>query len=68
MLNAVESHDIKIENNIFYNGVKILASMIEGHNNQFMNNALIFVRLRDINTGSFINWASLGYFVTRYGR
>lgn len=38
--------------------------MIDGHNNQFMNNALIFVRLRDINTGSFINWAAFGDFVS----
>ena len=55
---------ILIENNIFYNGVKILASVIEGHNNKFINNALIWVRLRDIDTATFLNWASLGYFVS----
>ena len=33
LLNAVQSHDLRIENNFFYNGVKVLASMIEGQNN-----------------------------------
>ena len=55
---------ILIENNIFYNGVKILVSVIEGHNNKFINNALIWVRKRNIDNGSSLNWASLGYFVT----
>ena len=39
--------------------------MYEGHNNRFINNALIWVRLRDIDTeNKFLNWASLGDFVT----
>ena len=39
--------------------------MTKGHNNKFMNNLLIWVRVREIETDAkFLNWAALGYFVT----
>jgi hypothetical protein len=63
-LNAIASHDIVAENNVFYNGVRFLVSMAEGMNNRFKNNALIYVRQRVLEEFGLPNWAVLGNFVS----
>jgi hypothetical protein len=46
LFNSETSYDVKVDNNVFYRGVKILAQMISGVNNIFSNNLLIYVQQR----------------------
>ena len=55
-----------VNNSIFYNGVRILARMVDGVNNVFTNNVLIGVKQRNITAApgasNLYNWAVLGAF------
>jgi hypothetical protein len=53
---------VKVDNNVFYRGVKILAQMISGVNNIFSNNLLIYVQQRTV--GGAPDFAVLGQFTT----
>jgi hypothetical protein len=64
LFNAVSSHDILVENNVFYNGVRFLASMVDGMNNRFKNNALISVKKRMLEEFGLPNWSVLANFAS----
>lgn len=63
LLSAIKTNDLIIEDNVFYNGVKTLVTMINGINNRFKNNALVSVKLRPTDDDYFV-WAALGNFIS----
>ena len=64
-MRADRSHDVLVKNNIFYNGERTLVGIVDGKNNKFIDNALIYVRRREQEAIGMANWAFLGDFVSK---
>jgi hypothetical protein len=63
LFNSDQSYNIKVDNNVFYNGMKALAQMIDGKKNYFRSNLLVYVKKRKgMAEIGLHDWSAFGQF------